>query len=387
MSITFSELMQTQVILRIVNRIQTPLEIIQRLFGAVSGDSRGATEVVTGRDAGWDIYDSTRQYAAASAVDTGPHDVTQRVIGHQSAQLMRTHESILIHDSKVYNTRSLGGQYGSIVDVRGQRHIQRQISFMVERYRNQREWMYSRLLRGGFNMERNGKQFKLRDYDATRAQDIRVNYQIPAENLGRMQLGTGVDILSDWSNPNAPIIEQLYRINEAYTRIHGRPLVHILLDSISFLNVLNNTGIQNIGGEANTVFNSITRRSGQSVEGIPDAGFTVKFRALPLFEFHIYDGVLSADGEADGITIAETAKLIPTGFAAFLPEPDSTWHGLIEGTELIRRNVDMPAEEVVGFGAWATPVIDPPGQRLKFLDNYLPVLYNPRCIGFGNISA
>ena len=385
--VTFSEMMQTPVITRIVNRISTPLSLFQQFFGRVSGDNSGATDSVKGRDAGWDIFDQTRQFAGARAPETGPRRVRKKPIGHVSAQLMRSHESIVIMDEEVYKTRPLGAQIGSTVDMRGQRHIQRQIQFMAQRYRNQREWMYSRMLRGGFNLVPHGDNYSLAEYDTGATGEIPINYQIPADNLGGLDMGTGADILGDWSSASTDIIGQCYAINEAMTRIHGRPLKHIWLDSPTFVNIQNNTGIQNIGGQAFTVFGSLNRRSGTSKEGIADAGFDVVFRAMPLWTFHVYDGVLSSDGELEGTSTTDTSKLIPSDYDIFLPDPDDTWEGLIDGSEVIRENVMASGREVQGFNAWATPIIDPPGQELKFLDNYLPVLYVPSCVAYGYIGA
>ena len=390
--ITFSEMMQSTVITRIVNRIHTPLSLFQQFFGRVSGASTmgmgGATDSVKGREAGWDIFDATRQFATAKAPGTGPTRVRKKPIGHVSAQLMRSHESILIHDEEVYKTRPLGGQIGSMVDIRGQAHITRQVKFMMQRFRNQREWMYSRMLRGGFNLRPEGDVYHLEEYDPAAGNgSLPINYQIPAENQGRLDLGTGNDILTDWSNPGADIIGQLYRINKAFNRLQGRPLRHIWLTSETFLHMQNNTRLHAIGGDAYRVFDSLKARMGKTNEGIQDTGFDVVWRALPLFTFHVYDGVMSSDGVVEGISLQDTTPLIEPNHIICTPEPDDTWEGLIDGSEVVASNVLDAGREIQGFGNWSTRVIDPPGWELKFLDNYLPVLYVPRCIAYGNVGA
>lgn len=386
-AITFSEMMQSPIITRIVNRIQTPLSLFQRMFNVMSGDNSKATESIKGREAGWDIFDKTRQFATARSPEAGPIRVRKKPIGHQSAALMRSHESILILDEEVYKARPLGGQVGTL-DLRGQQYIQRQVEFMTQRFRNQREWMLSRMLRGGFNMDRTtGDFYKLKNYNAGATDEIKVDYQIPADNKTRMQLGTGSNILTDWSLPTADIVGQLYKVNAGYSRIHGRPLRHIWVNSNTFTNIQNNDALQELGGQSVTVFESLTSRSMKSAEGIPDAGFDVKFRALPLFTFHVYDGVLSADGDTDGTSTTDMEKLIPDDYAIMLPEVDNTWFGLIDGSEVIAENVMAAGREAQGFATWSTRVIDPPGFELKFLDNYLPVLYVPSCVGYGYVGA
>ena len=388
--VTYSELMHTTSIIGIVNRIQTPLTLFQDFFGRRSGDNRNASESVYDRVAGWDIFDSTRRFAGARAPDNGPHRVQKRKIGHQTSQLMHTHESIMIHDNKIFGSRGLGNSVGSMVDMRGQQYMVNQVRYMMDRYRNQREWMYSRMMRGGFNMKpvHGGDNYALRNFDASAPDgEIPINYQIPDSNKGRLALGDGgANILTSWANPGADIIGQLLQLNKAFTRIHGRALKHIFINSTTYNDVQNNLGLQNIGGDAFTVFKSLTQDATTSREGIQNTGFDVVFRALPLFVFHVYDGVLSVDGEADGTSEAENELLIPNGRAIFCPEPDSDWEGLIDGSEIVLPNPHDASYEVQGFASWATRIIDPPAYELKFVDNYLPVLYIPTCIAYGDVS-
>ena len=389
--ITFEQMMQSPFILRVVDRIQTPLSMFQMFFNVVTGvkGSFGSTGQVRGRDAGYDIFDSTRQFSGVRAPQTGPRRVRKKAIAHQSVQLLRSFESIDILDEDVYKARPLGGQIGTQnVDIRGQSHIRRQIEFMTQRVRNQREWMVSRMLRGGFNIKSDGgDNFNLLEYNADSTDSIPINFQIPAEHLNRLDMGTGSDILTNWSSASADVIGQCYRINAAMTRIHGRPLKHIWINSEEFINLANNTGIRSVGGDAYETWNFLQRRPGESMNGIPDAGFDVRFRAMPLWTFHVYDGVLSSDGRVDGISEDDTSKLVPNGHAIFLPDPSDEWFGLIEGSEVVRENVMASGSEVFGFHSWSTPKIDPPGQELKFLDNHLPVLYHPRCVAYGDIGA
>lgn len=384
-AITYAEMMQSQTILGIVNRIQTPLSFFQRFFNRMSGDNSVATDIVKGRDAGWDIYDSTRRFAGARAPNTPPRRVSKHVIGHGAAQLMRSHESIMVFDNEVYKGRALGGQYGTL-DLMGMKYIQRQITTMTTTFRNQREWMYSRMLRGGFNLVPDGDNYSFAEYNASATGQIPVNYQLPADHQTRCQLGTGSNILTDWSSAAADIPGQMYKINKAFSRIHGRALKHVIVNSTTFTNIQNCTKLHTIGGDAYRIFDSMTRRELKSKEGIPDSGFDVVFRALPLFTFHVYDGVLSADGRTDGTSTTDMTLLVPDNYAIFLPDPDD-WEGLIVGTEVIGETVVAAPREAVGFTSWATRVIDPPGFEMKFLDNYLPVLYNPQCIAYGYVGT
>lgn len=391
--VTYSELMQTTTILGMVNRISTPLTLFQEFFGRISGDNSVASESADGRVAGWDIFDSTRRIAGARAPDNGPRRVQKRKVGHQTSQLMHTHESITIHDNKVFNSRGIGNAIGSNVDRRGQMYVAKQVRYMLDRFRNQREWMYSRMLRGGFNMlPDGGDNYRLRNYNATPTDgSIPINYQIPASNMNRLTLGdpaiNGGRILTDWSDPSADIVGQLLQLNQAFVRLHGRGLRHIWINSKTYNYVQNNIRNRSIGGDAFEIFKSMTDRPTTSREGVADAGFDVVFRSMPNYIFHVYDGVLSSDGEMDGTSVAENELLVPNDRAIFMPEPDSDWEGLIDGTEIVLPDTHMASYEQRGFGAWSTRIIDPPGFELKFVDNYLPILYIPTCVAYGNVGA
>lgn len=386
-AVTYSELMQSPVITGMVNRIATPLSLFQKFFNRLTGDNGAATQSVPGRDAGWDIVDSTRTFAGARAPDTGSRRVQKRVIGHQSAQLMHSQESIMVYDNRVFRSRGVGNQIGSTVDVRGQQYIASQAEFMLDRFRNQREWMYSRMLRGGFNILADGDNYTLQEYDASPTDgSIPINYQIPSTNTGKLDLETGGNLITDWTNAATDIIGQVLEVNKAFTRIHGRPLRHIWINSTTFKSMLNNTGLQAIAGSAYRVFESMNPRGEVNREGIQDAGFDVEFRALPLVTFHVYDGVLSADGQTEGTSTTDMTLLIPDNRAIFTPEPNGDWEGLIDGSELILPNVNMDSYEAQGFAAWATRHIDPPAYEMKFVDNYLPVLYNPKCVAYATLN-
>ena len=394
--VTYSELMQTTSIIGIVDRIQTPLSAFQKFLGHMSGDNTTATEQALGRVIGWDIFDSTRRFAGARAPDNGPRRVQKRRIGHQTAQLMHSHESIMIYDNKVFNSRGMGNNFGRVVDPRGMQYIASQIRYMTDRYRNQREWMFSRMLRGGFNMLPDGDNYSLREYDPNPTDgSFAINYQIPNSNKGRLQLGdptpaapnVATDILTDWSNPNADIIGQLLALNKAFVRLHGRALKHVFINSTTYNYLLNNLGLRAVGGDAFTVFQYLSQSMEMSRNGIRDAARTVIFRALPLIMFHVYDGVLSSDGEQDGTSFEATDLLIENDHAIFLPDPDNEWQGLGQGSELVLPNTHEACYEQYGFGSWATRVIDPPGFELKFIDNYLPLVYIPTCIAYGFVGT
>jgi hypothetical protein len=376
--ITLQQLMQTPVITKVVSRIKTPLSLFQNFFGMSPGGA--AAQNVSGRHLGWDIFDKTRLIAEGRAPGTGPATVQRKSVGHVSAVAYRAHEKITLLHEEIFRTRPLGQQFG-VVDLNGQNYINNQIGYLTQRFRNSREFMISRMLRGGFGVLQTGESWVPVEKGAG---TFDVDYNIPSTHLTQLDMGTGSDIIgTSWDNAAAPIIGDVLAVNKAFERLHGRPLRHIFINSTMFANLLANTELKNVGGTAYRIFDSLSARQMKSEEGIPDSGFDVVFRGLPLQTFHVYDGVLNVNQNTDSDTVANTSLFIPDNNAIFLPEPSNDWVGWINASEYVKENVMDAGRQVFGFHSWSTNTIDPAGIELKMLDNGLPVLYVPKCVAYG----
>tara|TARA_Y100000310_G_scaffold302852_1_gene340633 strand:+ start:342 stop:1496 length:1155 start_codon:yes stop_codon:yes gene_type:complete len=378
--ITIQQLMQTPVITRVVSRIRTPLSLFQNFFGMAPGQA--ASSNVSGRHLGWDIFDKTRLIAEGRAPGTGPATVQRKSVGHVSAVAYRAHEKITMLHEEIFRTRPLGQQFG-VVDLNGQSYVNQQISYLTQRFRNSREFMISRMLRGGFGVLQSGESWIPVELGAG---TFDVDYNIPATHKAQLDLGTGSDIIgTTWLSAGADVVGDVLAINKSFERLHGRALRHIWINSTLFGSLLSNTGLQAVGGTAYRIFDSLSARQMKSEEGIPDTGFDVVFRALPLQTFHVYDGVLNVNQLTDSDTTANTSLFVPDTNAIFMPEPSNDWCGWINASEYVKENVMDAGNQVFGFHSWTTNVIDPAGVELKMLDNGLPVLYVPKCIAYGTV--
>jgi hypothetical protein len=379
--ITLQQLMQTPVITRVVSRIKTPMTLFQNFFKMLPGQA--GTQNVSGRYLGWDIFDKTRLIAEGRAPGTGPSTVQRKAVGHVSAVAYRAHEKITLLHEEIFRTRPLGQQFG-VVDVNGQNYINRQLEYMTQRFRNSREFMISRMLRGGFGVKQTGESWIPVEKGAG---TFDIDYSLPSEHLNQLDLGTGSDIIdAGWQTASTNVIKQVLNVNKAFERLHGRPLRHIWINSSTFELLLNNTSLQNTAGTAYRIFDSLTARNMSSAEGIPDSGFDVVFRGLPLQTFHIYDGVLNVDQSVDSDTAANSSMFIPDNTAIFMPDPNPDWVGLINSSEFVKENIMDNGKQVYGFHSWTTNTIDPAGVELKMIDNCLPVLYVPKSIAYGTVA-
>ena len=379
--ITLQQLMQTPVITRVVSRIKTPMTLFQSFFGMLPGQA--STQNVSGRYLGWDIFDKTRLIAEGRAPGTGPATVQRKAVGHVSAVAYRAHEKMTLLHEEIFRTRPLGQQFG-VVDVNGQNYINRQLEYLTQRFRNSREFMISRMLRGGFGVLQTGETWVPVEKGAG---TFDIDYSRPAEHLNQLDMGTGSDVIdAGWQTASTNVIKHVLNMNRAFERLHGRPLRHIWINSTTFEMLLNNTSLQNTAGTAYRIFDSLTARQQSSAEGIPDSGFDVVFRGLPLQTFHIYDGVLNVNQSVDSDTAANSSMFIPDNYAIFMPDPSADWVGYINSSEFVKENIMDNGKQVYGFHSWTTNTIDPAGVELKMIDNGLPVLYVPKSIAYGKVA-
>lgn len=384
--ITIHQLFQTPTITGVISRIKTPLGLMQQFYNLQVGGS--ASENHSGRNIGWDIFDSTRTMAQVRAPGVGPGTTAQKPVGHVSAQVMRLHEKITILQEYVCRTRPPGSQFGTL-DSSGMEYVRRQLTYGTRRFRNAREFMVSRMFRGAFGVKVTGENWDLVESDSANSM-FTVDFQVPTANKTFLELGSGANIItSPWDDPATQVMSQLYAINRAYERLHGWPLKHIWVNSTALSWLMLNLEFQAVGGAAYRVFDSLTRRELTSEEGRPDTGFEVEFRAVPIFRFHVYDGVLTSESPTtvDGTAEADVSRIIADNKAIFTPDPSSEWCSLVNGSEYVAENVMDQGREVFGFHNWTTRVIDPAGWELKMLDNCLPTLRIPKCVAYGTIGG
>jgi len=377
MAVTLGDLLRDKSIMGVVNRIATPLSLFQNYLGMGVGSSPMIQ--AQSRQIVWDIFDSTRTVASGSAPGTGPTRVTRKSIGQGYAACMRMHESLLMLDEEIFRTRPVGAPVGT-VDQNGQAYIARQINYMTQRVKNIREFMVSRMFYGGFDLDVDGQVY--RPVEAGSG-DIQIRTQTPAAHFAQLALGAAAAdlITASWDNANTDIAKQLNNVNAAMSRIYGAPLRHVWINTGVYNHLLNNSKLQSQGGSVMRPFDKLSARDIKSVEGIPDTGFDVVFRACPLFTFHVYDGVLNLNDATGNSTSADDVTMIVKNNTAIMHPDKGDWCGWAAGAEPFRRNLAQQTSSVVqGFGAWATPTIDPAGHELKFIDNGLPILSVPKAI-------
>ena len=376
--ITINNMLQAPTIRRVISTIRRPLSAFQQHFKMTPGS--GATERTPTGNITWDIANRTRTLAKIRPRGSGPGKSSEKPIGSNSATLVRMHDSIHIEQDKVYGTRELGKGFDTPMDLFGQKYIERQLQYLSDKFANSREFMLSRLFRNGFGVSVDGDDYNF--VEATSADAFfTVDYKIPAANRSKGEMGTGANIFQDpWDNPATDIPGQLYAARKAMIRLTGLELTEFWINSSTFAVMQNNNFLASVAGSANTVFTSINGMTIKKEETDAASGFMVEFRALPLFKFYVYDGVLNIAGLDDSTTAANSSLFIPDGHMIGTPTPNNEWIGCVEGSEIVAESYVDTGKNVNGFHSWKNRTILPPGWDLVAVDNWLPILYVPSAV-------
>lgn len=383
--ITLHQALSIPVINKVISQIKTPLDAFQRRLGQTVG-SEGATERVDRDAVSWDIFNVTRTLAQVRPRTAGPARTSEKPFGMNSATLVRLHDSLHLLQDKIFKTRDLGAGFDSPVDVTGQAYIARQLAFLKRRFSNSREFMLSRMFRNGFGVKFDNENMRLVESDDANAA-FTVDYKIPASNQGSSAFTMGgsapiIDI--PWDDPSADIPSHLYAINRNMMRLNGYEVNEYWMNSATFTTMQKNNFLASIAGASNTVFTSIGKDESLSADSADaQTGYTVRFRALPLHTFHVYDGVLSMSAtnpDIDSTAEADSAMFLPTGKVLGHPTPSSDWVGYAAGSEIVAESYVDPGKHVQGFHVWKNRTILPPGWDLIAVDNYLPILYVPSVV-------
>lgn len=367
--VSFEQLTQSEHITRVISQIRTPRSKFSNFYGLGIGGPN--VQSPGGPEIGWDTFNESRQMARGRPVGMGPGTARLNPTGHVSATVYRSHEKSKILQSRLFRTRQLGtsGFQGATLDSRGQSHLTQQEKALGQRFKNSREFMAAKMFQGGFDIKSQGEDWLP---VSSGSGDIPIDFQIPAGNKTQLDmLGAGDIISLTWANAAALVMDDLIDINAAFENLHGWPLQHVWLNSVTFKPLTSNTQLTTAAGTANVFFDRFINEEA----GFPD--LQVVFKAIPWVVFHIYDAVLE---EVDTKT-----KIIPDNTAIFTPSPDAEWLEWQEGSEIVAENRQDMGTERFGFWSWMERITQPAAWELIGVDNGLPALYVPTAVAFGTV--
>lgn len=389
MAFTLDQLTRIPVVMGIISEYNAPGSTFSRFYKLGLTDRAGQT--LNRRTGTYDVFAPTRSMPVGRAPQAGPSRVARKPVGQKIITVARFYESLEITYENVFGRRPLGGQFGT-VDAQGASYISHQIKHETAKFYNMHEFLAFQMMRGGWSyIAENGGEDLYPVIKGTPESVMDVDTLVPASHQGQLPVGEGGSDIIDtsWDDPDCQIIDQMHELDKIHAVRNGNPLKHIWLNGTTIKHLYNNTQLRSVGGDAYTLFETLSNREKDPNQIYPDTGYDVVFRALPQWRFHVYNQAyipgLVSETEAAQTDMANIRYFIPDGEAIITPSPGD-WCEKVVGSEPVQF---MPTEKpriASGFVMGRTFDIEPPRVDLKFLENYAPVItqknavYNPTVI-------
>lgn len=381
---SYDQMMRVPQIVRLYEQLYTPASFFQRYFKLSPTD----TPIVVSQQRvfGYDLIANTRTLAPVTAPMAPPVSVGQKPIGTAMASVFRTNIKTTIADEKVFQTRQLGSfGLNTKVDATGARYVATQVKHLKTQISNSVEWMVAKMFQGGFGLKMDGEGFRLcelSDPDIVHSN----TYAIPASNKGDV---SGIIASGEaWNDPAAPILDHMNEISVLASRVSGYNPTDIIMNGNTAKHLFNNTQLAKVGGTAYRIFDRLNNREVQADNAPTSGPYTVQFRALPQYNFHVYNEGLVLNNVVPNyenqISTSNWSSLIPDGYALIVPPPGD-WVGFGTCLEPVAENVMSDVKTITGLHQWRTREIDPPRFDVKMLLNYVPVLPQPQAVIWANV--
>jgi hypothetical protein len=275
MTLSTAQLLAPQTIRKAISQLELPGTSLQTLFGWGLGGSNVARQA--GRSFSYDVFNITRKVATGRNPGNASHRTKAQAVKNIAATFPRAAETIQLFDEDLLNRRQIGGP-DSNLDRGGEVYLSRQEAYLAQRFANLIEFQTAAMLRGSYSYDEDGDALK----HGFTGGETTIPFLIPAGNLAQLDMLGGGNILNaDWANAATDIPAHLHAINAAMIQLTGMGLAHVVLTSVGWQYIVNNTKVQAQGGTGMTAFESLKRVSGSE--------FTATLRALPWLTFHVID--------------------------------------------------------------------------------------------------
>lgn len=380
-AITVEQLLRSQsFVTGVRSRIGATGSFFQNFFNLGPDGPQGQAPVPPGQDAAvWDYFDNVRTMSEVRPALAGPARVIPQSVGTASGALIRFYEALMFEDNRIAGFRPPGKPVGTLSKA-GEDYVARQLKMLLQKQNNSREFVISRMLRGGFDIKTLGGDRQI--LVESGSGQISINSQIPTAHKEKLPLDVAsADIITaSWATASTDIIGQMAVLRQVAERRSGLPIKHGLYTSKMYTNCVNNDKLRAAGGSAYRVWESLIERPMQTLDGMRRRGEDIEFRALPQVTFHVYDGVLNVDQVRNSLDVADNSLFIPNDHTIFTPEPGD-WFAQVVGSEIIRENHGSERKTVVGTHDWVRNVIEPTaGTDLHVWNKYLPIIYVPNAV-------
>lgn len=366
MTAALSTVLQPAVVNERISRIKVINTTLQQLFNAAPGGANERTQPI--RRGAYDVYNDTRAVANARRPGTPAGTIARNAVGSVNYTIPHHFDRMDIPLELVSQMRPIGGPAGGI-DVLGQSYLADQEKYMKQRLANIREFQLAAMLRGAYGYTISGDELIHVFSGGTHT----IDFQMPSGNKTDLNIGGAGAILDAyWSVSSTKILTHLEKINAAFIATSGLGLRHVLIDSVGWGYIRQNTEVQNAAGTANPYFINLDRD--ESMET-----WQLRLTGLPPIQFHIIDNILSVNGT--------DTKIIPSNRAAFLPDLGSGFFKYMLCPSPVVEYDGAPAKNVAGDYYWYAAKSNPARYELFTKFDGLPCVEIPAAFAWGSIAA
>ena len=143
-------------------------------------------------------------------------------------------------------------------------YLTRQEAYLAQRFANLIEFQTAAMFRGEYSYDEDGDALR----HGFTGGETTIDFGVPAGNLTQLDMLGGGDILdADWATAATDIPAHLHEINAAMIQLTGMGLAHVVVTSVGWQHIVNNTKVQDQGGTGGPVFERLKRVERRRVHG------------------------------------------------------------------------------------------------------------------------
>ncbi len=294
----------------------------------------------------WDIQRPARDVGTFEGPFSPAGTRKMEVIGHQSANLIRTFKSTFIPGNVLLDLRREGGEDR---ERAAERRVAKETLSLRRLLDRQDEYMISRSLHGALAVTIDGMAHAI---------DYKFSDSHKFEN-GKV----GADIPVSWDDPGADLIEDIKNIKKRVAEDSGYTLRTVMVGSDVIAAILKNDVITNlIAGSA-------------MAEEYARSGMIREFQGL---SWIVNDATYKPDGGA-------VTYYIDRDKAIFLPEPSEEIGYFRVGSEMVQDDDERGMSEVVGRFAFTRTKYNPASLELFAGEVRMPVIRIPDALATAKV--
>lgn len=348
---------------------------LQRGLQTILGMQRGGPNVTVApfRDYKVDIVNDNADVAPGLRPGARSLTLAESPVGKYDVTVQHSTVNTPLIYERLNQFRPIGGPV-SMVDELGQTYVSQQLQKLSQRINNIREFQCAAMLRGSYTYTQSGDALQQNFTGGT----ITIDFQMPSGNKNQLNmLGAGNIVDASWATASTHITSHISKVSAAFTQLTGQPLTDMILTSVGWENLKNNTDIRNQGGSAQEPFLEQNR---DPITGLIRA----RLRSHPWVNIWAYDNGLNLGAGGTG----NFSKLIDDTACVFISQNVASATKRWQYAEYISPVVETyggPAVNQIGEYFWTMNVPDPATVFLYGKMDGIPELTVPASIAYGTV--